>query len=390
MPPLVFLHIPKTAGTSVLATLGNVFGDAGVRRLGPGELHREAIEALLASAALANIRCLAGHFPAHAFGDRLFEFPVFTVLRHPVDRVMSLYRFLRRQPAEQLARLDLPPGFGFDAFLACRAPELFGQVRNGMCDQLCNAPQQRDRTSEAFWRDTPLDEIVARAVATLERIEFGLAERMGETLARLRAVLGLSFELNEVVENASGPPGPEWTPANVLRLVELNAGDLALYHAAAALLRIRGDVPHGSAPSLELAHLPRGAAVSVRDLPGKQGFHPYEPEGGFAWVVGAGPARLVFTAAPGRVRLRLKLYRIAAGFPTQEATLALNGNEIATSWHPEGARWGVLETAPFIATNPTVVALALPYAVPVRFLAPRAEDRRQLSVALATVTLADA
>jgi hypothetical protein len=245
-----------------------------VRRLGPGELHISAIEALLDSRELDGVGCLTGHMPAHAFGERLREFPVFTVLRHPVDRVFSLYRFLRRQPASELSRLDLRENFGFGEFLACRAPELAGQIRNGMCDQLCNLPTQRDRTYNGFWEQTPLDKIVAGALATLEGATFGLAEAMPDTLFLLRAMLHAPFELTEVFENVSGPVGAEWTPANLLRVIGLNAGDLALYHAAAALFRQRVAAARGTAPAAMrtegLARLERGAAVPIRALAGRE------------------------------------------------------------------------------------------------------------------------
>lgn len=389
--PFVFLHVPKTAGTSILAALGNVFGEERVRRLGPGELHMAAIEALLDAPELAQIGCLAGHMPAHAFGERLREFPVFTLLRHPVDRVFSLFRFLRRQPASELTRLDLRENFGFDEFLACRAQELAGQIRNGMCDQLCNLPTQRDRTYNGFWEQTPLEKIVAGALATLQGATFGLAEAMPDTLLLLRATLGVPFELAEMFENASGPAGAEWTPANILRVIELNAGDLALYHAAATLFRARVAALRAAAPGAArtdgLARLERGVTVPIRAMAGRQGFFPYEPAGDFSWVIGAQPARIAFVAAPGGARLRIRLYHVTDAYPAGEIGVEVNGAGVAAQWQPEGGKWGVLETAPFDAAEMNAVTLTVPYALPVRFLAPGSNDPRQLSVAVATVTL---
>ncbi len=397
-PPFLFLHIPKTGGTSLVTLLANAFGERHLRRLGSEEgVSRAALRKLLASADMQDIRCLAGHFPAHAFGARLAEHQVFTVLRHPVDRVFSLYRFLRRQHPSHLARLGLCRRFSFADLLANRDPGVFDQVRNGMCRMLCNSRAQGDHRRDLFWREQLPAEIVDRALATLRRIEFGLTENMPDTLALLQSLLGLPFDVTEHLENVSGPAGRERSTATVLRLMELNAADLVLFHQARPLfrermerLRLSGAGPVATIPLAGLARLPLGLEMPLRDLPGRQGFHHYEPRLGFSWLVGTAPARLAFAAAPGRVRLRLKVYRVTDAYPVQEIGIAVNGAGVAHRWQCDGGQWGLLETAPFAAAELNVVALSVPYTLPTRFLLPGSPDRRQLSLAVSTLMLAAA
>jgi hypothetical protein len=290
--------------------------------------------------------------------------------------------------------MGLRPRFGFEDFITGRAPELYGQVRNGMCRMLCNTAAPSDSTRDEFWQEQVPSRFVDRAFATLRGIEFGLAEQMPDTLARVQSLLGLPFEVTEHVENVSAPGGRERTTANVLRLMELNAGDLALYHQAVALFRIRMERLRAAsvslvaaAPRTALARLTAGIEIQLRDLPGRQGFHQHEPDLGFSWLVGTAPARLAFTAAPGRARLRLRAYHVTDAYPVEQIGVAVNGTPVAHHWQRDAARWGVLETEAFTATELNVVALSVPYTLPTRFLLPASRDRRQLSVAVSTLML---
>ncbi|PYJ72256.1 MAG: hypothetical protein DME72_08325, partial [Verrucomicrobia bacterium] len=74
---------------------------------------------------IQDIDCLVGHFPIHVFAKHLDTFRPFTILRDPVDRVMSLFRFLKRAPQSETERLELREGFGFDDFIESRVPEIY-------------------------------------------------------------------------------------------------------------------------------------------------------------------------------------------------------------------------------------------------------------------------
>ena len=149
--PVLFLHIPKTGGSSFLTVLGNVFGEARVRRLRSADEMAQAQIDRIVSDEIQDIDCLVGHFPIHVFAKYLDMFRPFTILRDPVHRVMSLFRFLKRAPQSETKRLELREGFGFDDFIESRVAENYAQTRNSMCRMLCGDEEMSDPFAAAFW-----------------------------------------------------------------------------------------------------------------------------------------------------------------------------------------------------------------------------------------------
>jgi Sulfotransferase family len=97
---LVFLHIPKTAGSTVLRILEREYGRAAVL-LAYDARGPEEVASRIAAAAIRP-RVVAGHFD---FGvDRALPVPstYMAFLRDPVQRVLSHYEFVRRQDGHYL------------------------------------------------------------------------------------------------------------------------------------------------------------------------------------------------------------------------------------------------------------------------------------------------
>jgi hypothetical protein len=395
--PLIFIHIPKTSGTSLITALSNLYSEHRVYRLGPKHCNSGAIEQIMASSNWPDLRCLAGHFPVSALGERRNTLRIFTVLRHPVDRVMSLYRFLRHRSAEELAQLGLNKGFSFDAFLASRSPELFGQIRNGMCRLLCSSPEMSDHESENFWRMPVSAAIVESALETVKSANFGLMEDMVATLKLLQNAVRAPLDLVEHFENRSDEPGPEWTTRNVTQLVELNCADMGLYHEATRVFERRTSTldrrnmrQDGCIAGTDVFRLAIGAEVSIREIASRQGFHSYEQTLGFSWLIGDVPAHFIFAAGSGRVRLCLDIYKVADHYPVDEILVSVNEVRIAHRWSPRNARRGLLETEGFLSAETNFVRIEVPYTVPVRFFEPTSLDRRGLSVAISSIQLINA
>jgi len=389
---LLFLHIPKTAGTSLLTVFGNAFGEARVRRLSGSEVTGPALDHFLAAGAHREIGCLAGHFPLHPFASRRDEFTLFTLLRHPVDRVFSLFRFLRQLGEDELARLGLRRGFGFDDFLACQSAELFGQVRNGMCRLLSGEPRLTDHDDPLFWR-SPLAPCYAEAaLATLRRCRFGIAEEMADTAMLVRGTLGLPFVPTPTCENATDPAGAERNARNIQRVREMNRADLILYERALPLFRER--VAGASAAACAVpgliapARLPAEVDVPIEQIGCRDGFHAFEPGNGFSWMVAGAAARMAVEPTLPVGRFRFRVWRVVPDYPMDALTLTVDGSAVPHRWQKLDEGWGVIESEPVRLGSLALLSLSAPPAVPVRSFEPESQDRRDLAVALATVAFA--
>lgn len=96
-PKIIFLHIPKTAGQSVHAALVNAYGQEAVC---PARVNDQLRK--LSIRELNQYKVFSGHLDWSMLD--CIEGPkfVFTILREPMDRILSFYFFLRDQ-AEGLA-----------------------------------------------------------------------------------------------------------------------------------------------------------------------------------------------------------------------------------------------------------------------------------------------
>lgn len=114
---LVFLHLAKTGGT----TLDHHFSQA----FAPEEICPRKVQLHeLPPEQLARYRYFSGHF---AHDDlRLIPGPIFTVtvMRHPAERVISNYYFLKRHTPQHLASHPIPA-----AEIARQCPDLLSFLR---------------------------------------------------------------------------------------------------------------------------------------------------------------------------------------------------------------------------------------------------------------------
>jgi hypothetical protein len=102
-PLIIFLHLPKTAGTTLARIIERQYDSSGILSLYESMFGKEL--AVVPEHQMDNLRIVMGHlyFGAHAFGARSCTY--LTVLREPIDRVISHYYFVRHDPANYLYEL---------------------------------------------------------------------------------------------------------------------------------------------------------------------------------------------------------------------------------------------------------------------------------------------
>jgi hypothetical protein len=227
-PSLFFLHIPKTAGTSLITAFSKSLGSDQVLRAGnPGHLSKASV------ASLARWRFVAGHFRWCDSRDLIAERFSFTFLRDPVERALSHYAF-HRHHAEEAANPDI---------LQCRTHTL---------EDLLSADGDGDQfsflTNHQTWflsgiEDVacPPREVLAAAKANLDSLSFvGVVEDWAlsvDLLSALAHVPQISAAIHENRSNRTTQVSPQ-----LRRLVEEhNRLDLELYaYARQRLERARG------------------------------------------------------------------------------------------------------------------------------------------------------
>jgi hypothetical protein len=123
-----------------------------------------------------------------------------------------------------------------------------------------------------------------------------------------------------------------------------------------------------------------GHVVRIDAIWSRQGFHPFEPESGFAWLSDAAPPRLLFDAPLPFNALRLKLYA-QPGCRLEEGAFQLNGQTLPGRITPDGDGWAMVDLGPF-AVRPVWNALVIhpPPAPPAS-----AADPRRLGLAVAWI-----
>jgi hypothetical protein len=240
---LVFVHIPKTAGSTLRSALnmnepgarsralGNVFKGGGgidgtvMARMRKGE-----------GPDLTGVGIVRGHFP---LGIREYlpnylpkrrELHCFTFLRDPIERILSHYYAIRdRREGEEepgkYAESPLPPDPTLDDALAA------GYVHDNLHTRmLCGDPEPFGEVTE---------EMLAEAKRNLreELVFFGLTERFDESLVLAKRRLGLGAILyrSSGRVNPQRPRGDE-VPAELRLAAERsNRYDIELYRYASEL-----------------------------------------------------------------------------------------------------------------------------------------------------------
>lgn len=215
---LVFLHIPKTGGATLHPVIARQYRGQPTLTLSTLDRPLEVLADLPAEERAA-LRVVKGHLHHGVHRYLIGRVRYITMLRHPVRRVVSLYRYIRSEPRHPLHRTVVGADLDLEAFVAADLDR--AQVRDGQTRQIAGV-QDRDPT---------VDDL-ARALEHLEACAaVGLQERFDESLVLFRRRLGWRLPLY-VRRNVTAAPPVDPAPAVVELIAARNRLDLALYDAA--------------------------------------------------------------------------------------------------------------------------------------------------------------
>ncbi|MDH3688219.1 MAG: sulfotransferase family 2 domain-containing protein [Gammaproteobacteria bacterium] len=230
---LIFLHIPKTGGTTLRNIIAEQYEDDSVFSIGP--LINEAIQGFRhqPQTRRQRIRLLQGHM---AFGLHIhLERPIsyFTLLRDPMERALSDYCYVKTSSHHPLHRLVA--GMTVGDYLQSG---LTGQLSNGQTRLLCGDCMPGEPGIPGV---RPMEEQdLELAISNLNEhfIVVGLVERFDETLTLLKRKLHWKRPLYVKANVGPKDVGHNMLSESDERLIaKLNDLDIRLYQTAERLFR---------------------------------------------------------------------------------------------------------------------------------------------------------
>ena len=262
---ILFDHVPKTGGMTIHEVLKRKLGDAVCSPI----LNTSFSSAL---GEFERYDCVSGHIQYHPMSS-LDGLWAFTVLRHPVERILSQYYFSRSAVApsgnpfnEAARRMDL------DALVDTEDPSIRPSLSNVMVAHF----------SLLMWdgitETTPATRLEMARHALSKFNLVGLTERLAETVDLLCWHLGAGpvDTLPRVNANDARIPLGEVSTATRRKLAELNELDMQLYTSAQQIYdRQRKRVIFASAGDFDMQETSRRVAPEVVAPPPESGLREY-------------------------------------------------------------------------------------------------------------------
>jgi GT2 family glycosyltransferase len=226
----IFLHIQKTAGTSIADTVRRYYANSMASH---GDFMNRSAESM------QHYRFVSGHF-GFEFARALVETRYsFTFLRDPVERVLSLYYFARNRNPQQFLIYRMAQELDLHSFLL--AGRASGVIRDHIYNHQTWQLSWGWGAPHTYTLDNLSDEqMLALAKANIEKFSYvGFAETFDDDCRRVLADLGIPAPEKVVHVNATpSRPHKESIPSETLTIIrELTACDQVLYDTAWALRR---------------------------------------------------------------------------------------------------------------------------------------------------------
>lgn len=310
--PLFFLHIPKTAGTSLRELLSPRFAPAEILAFERGDSPELRGEKL---ARLDRYRFVHGHVP-YALAERFERRPfVATILRDPLERAVSAFHFMQGKVPERVsaarARDYAAAGRMSIGELIRHEPLAASRHLGNLQTWLLATPKIHERFEyRDNYRVSVSDSDLERAKEHLAACDFvGLTERMSESMDLLaHALQARPFgEVGTANRSPARLAVAALDPSTMAALTELTAQDRDLYTFACRLFEerrraMRQKPRNADGPGQEAGHQPSSSVFTFDGaIPGDGWYAPERAgERWFSWTGPTCDSTLELASPPGR------------------------------------------------------------------------------------------
>ena len=243
---IVFLHIPKCGGTTLHSVLKLWYGKNQMHAERFNELYYQDIMGL------GSRRVFSGHFDFYSTsfipGPKTF----ISVLRDPMDRLVSLYNFNRAHGSKIIEQKNLQHSrwaneYDIDSYFAHPIIRSHHFIHNSMVRHFSNIPQIDNSLLPPSMQSVGLDEMLDQAIENLSKFAFiGFMDQYESDVVRLARVLSMTapreLHKEQVLDNLMDTnlamkriEKQRPSPASLEAMEELIAYDRIFYARARAL-----------------------------------------------------------------------------------------------------------------------------------------------------------
>jgi hypothetical protein len=218
---LIFLHIPKCAGTTLYPIIRRQYDQSKVFAIDGSDTYSSLNTfKKLSKSRRERLNCLMGHQPfgMHCYFSRPSKY--FTFLRHPVDRILSHYYYVLQSSTHYLYEAVSSEGM-----------TLLDYVESGITHELNDGQTKLIAGNEHAPPPDMLD--VAKENIRQHFLFVGLTESFDESLVFLKRLMGWRWIYYKKKNVTSSRPSRHEIGQKIIdRIIENNKNDMLLYEFA--------------------------------------------------------------------------------------------------------------------------------------------------------------